>query len=140
MVGELLTWRRLLTRRTLLAPPAAHLILGGGRIVPLPFPGAPYPSCGWRSRLAYSHRRRHTGNGEDSRGDIISFSPRDSLVCVGVAPGCDFRQGFPPPRAGAVAALAAAVIAAAAVLTLYELNREVHIACIGTVASQSESA
>jgi hypothetical protein len=120
MVGELLTWRRLLTRRTLLAPPAAHLILGGGRDSSSAVSRRSIPELRMEIQVGiFAPATACRQPGGFARGTLSPSRPRDSLVCVGVAPD---------------------VISAAAVLTLYELNREVHIACIGTVASQSESA
>lgn len=141
MVGELLTWRRLLTRRMLLAPPAADLILGGGRDSSSAVSMRSMPELRMEMQVGiFAPATAYRQPGGFARGTLSPSRPRDFLVCVGVAPDVISARVFRLHGPEAVAALAAAVIAAAAVLTLYELNREVHIVCIGTAASQSELA
>lgn len=141
MVSELLTWRRLLTRRMLLAPPAADLILGGGRDSSSAVSMRSMPELRMEMQVGiFAPATAYRQPGGFARGTLSPSRPRDFLVCVGVAPDVISARVFRLHGPEAVAALAAAVIAAAAVLTLYELNREVHIVCIGTAASQSELA
>ena len=141
MVSELLTWRRLLTRRMLLAPPAADLILGGGRDSSSAVSRRSIPELRMEIQVGiFAPATACRQPGGFARGTLSPSRPRDFLVCVGVAPDVISARVFRLHGPEAVAALAAAVIAAAAVLTLYELNREVHIVCIGTAASQSELA
>jgi len=127
MVGQPLTWRRLLTPRTLPKISAAEIILGGehDRVFAVPRRSMPYFRM--EIRAGTHHRRSHAGNREDSRaGRWLLVATRGSPICVGVTPDAILAWVCRIRGSEAAAALAAAVIAAAAVLALCEHNREVH--------------
>ena len=101
MVGEPLTWRRLLTRRTLRKPPAADLIPGGGRGSSFAVSRRSMPYLRMEMQVgSFAPAKAYPQPGGFPRGTFPPFHPRGSLVCVGVAAGCDSRLGLPPPRFG----------------------------------------
>lgn len=111
MVSELLTWRRLLTRRMLLAPPAADLILGGGRDSSSAVSMRSMPELRMEMQVGiFAPATACRQPGGFARGTLSPSRPRDFLVCVGVAPDVISARVFRLHGPEAVAALAAAVI------------------------------